>query len=97
MIDDLQACLEAWDRVRSGPNAGEYEDLENAGVELTESVRELLSKPENVQALTLARLMREHETVTLSVYRGRFSEGRWQVTLLPGVTYAIAPNGEVSS
>lgn len=109
---ELRAWLETWDHAHAQakdelerlrnldvPDA-HLEVLVDASTGLAKSVRELLSNPENVQALALARLMRDRPGGDVQIEPHDFSlpDGYWSVTFNAGAwVCGIAPNGDVSS
>lgn len=96
MLRDLHHALETYEQALVHTN-DEYGALEA----LSSLVRELLNERTNVQALALARLMRDRPNVAVTITRRPFDlpEGYWLVVFDsdPRFECGIAPNGDVSS
>lgn len=104
MAGDLSARLDEWDRAHADVDSrGFTEDeewLAGAGEALANSLRELLAKPLNMQALALARLMRDRAGQHVQIHDKPFDlpDGYWLVVFDHGsFECGIAPNGDVSS
>lgn len=94
----LKHALAAYDEYERAAEPG---DDTSASYHLAEAVRELLNEPTNVQALALARLMRDRPAAAqVVVHRDVFDlpNGYWLAIIgLDGFQCGIAPDGSVSS
>lgn len=103
-LHGLRDVLAQWDRAHADVDSrGFTEDeelLAGTGEEVANALRELLSDEVTVQALALARLLRDRPGSHAEIRQGAFDlpNGYWHVTFLPSAfVCGIAPNGDVSS
>lgn len=103
MLYELRSAIKAY---RDAPHEGRDERARDAAERAAKIAGELLSEPTNVQALALARLLRDRPEHVARVYPyGRFDlpDGYWLVIFdhrergAHDFECGIAPNGRVSS
>jgi hypothetical protein len=95
---ELQAFIAGLSETDDQANA--LSILAEAAGSLADLVDTLLSEPTNVQALALARLMRDRPGAQVVVHRDVFDlpNGYWLAVIgLDGFQCGIAPDGSVSS
>jgi ABC-type protease/lipase transport system fused ATPase/permease subunit len=103
-LNGLRDVLAQWDEAHADVDSrGFTEDeelLAGTGEQLANALREMLDEPTTVQALALARLMRDRPNAQVVVHQGVFDlpQGYWLAIIgTDGFQCGIAPNGDVSS